>query len=246
MEKSVKITLIISAVILILALIGVFITLKFAPVTNTVTANGMASIKVAPDLVTVYFNIETNGTTASEAKDKNSEISNKFNAAIVKLGFDESIIQTQGYNIYPWQEWINGKMVDKGYKASNQLKIELSSEDISKAGDVIDAGVDAGALISYINFELSQEKQNEYKAQALKQAGEDARTKAEATAMGLGKTLGKLVSVSTSEFNYYPWSVYSNMGGIMATEVADAKRATSITPGNQEVSAQINTVWALK
>jgi uncharacterized protein YggE len=249
MKDSVKITLIICAVMVFLALIGVFIAFKFVPMTNTITANGMATIKVAPDLVSVYFNVETNGSTATIAKDKNSEITDKLTNAIVSLGFNKSIVQTQGYNIYPWQEWENDKMVDKGFKASHQIKIELKSDQMSKVGEVIDAGVNAGALISYINFELSTAKQNEYKALALKSAGEDAQIQAEATAAGVGKSLGRLVSVSTSNFNYYPWPLYNNRGGAVMAEAADAKIAVasvSITPSEQDVSASVSVVYALK
>lgn len=247
MKDSIKITLIISGVIVLLALIGVFIALKFMPVSNTITANGIAAIKVSPDLVSIYFNIETNGSTATIAKDENARITEKFTSALAAEGIAKEKIQTQSYNIYPWQEWENDRMSDKGYKASNQIKIELNSDEISKTGNIIDAGVNAGALISYINFELSTARQNEYKAQALKQAGEDAKIKAEATAAGVGKTLGKLVSVSAQDWQYYPWPIYNSRGGAVMAEAAAAKQATtSINPGEQEVSASVSVVYALR
>ena len=112
-------------------------------------------------------------------------------------------------------------------------------------GDTIDAGVNAGAGISYINFELSQDLQNRYKAEALKKATYDARVKAEGIASGLRKSLGKVVSVSSSEFKYYPWEVYRNAD--MAVGAEQAKQATtSIAPGEQEISGQVSVVFALK
>ena len=91
---------------------------------------------------------------------------------------------------------------------------------------------------------MSTAKQNEYKAQALKEASEDAKIKAEAIASGLGKTVGKLVSVSSNEFNYQPWPLYNSMAGSTA---ADAKVATTnIQPGQQDVSASVTVVYALR
>ena len=101
-------------------------------------------------------------------------------------------------------------------------------------------------MLSYINFELSTQKQNEYKAQALEMAGQDARTKAQAIASGLDKRLGKLVSVSTSDFSYQPWNIYSARADYSSGDVAEAKlAATNIQPGSQEVNARINVVYKI-
>ncbi|MCX8194401.1 MAG: hypothetical protein N3G19_03540, partial [Candidatus Pacearchaeota archaeon] len=69
MEKSVQITLIIVVAALILAGIGAYLVLQGKAPTNTVSVQGQALIKADPDLVTVYFRAETNGSTAQEAKD---------------------------------------------------------------------------------------------------------------------------------------------------------------------------------
>lgn len=247
LEKSVKITAIIAGTIIILALLGYFMFNSVIPASNTVSVNGNSVLKVSPDVVGIYFNIETAGKTATEAKDNNSEISDKLITSLVKLGFERKDIQTQNYNIYPDYQWINGQNVQKGFRAINSIRIELKSDKLSLIGDVIDSGVDAGAAISYINFELSNDKQNEYKSLALKQAGEDALVKATAIAEGLGKHVGKIVSVSTQDFRYSPWNLYtSNSGGAMADVAMAKEAATNIQPGDQEVSGNIVVVYQLR
>ncbi len=248
-NNSVKIAGIVAVAIIVLALLGYF-SLNGIMNANakTIDAQGYASIKVNPDLVTVYFNAETQGQTATEAKDANSEIVDKMVTSLLKLGIDREEIQTQGFNVYEDQVWENNKYVSKGYKASHQIKVVLNTSATSLIADVIDAGVDSGAMLSYINFELSTEKQNDYKAQALKLAGEDARTKANAIAEGLGMKVGSLVSVSTSDYNYQPWNLYSARAEISAgANAQDAKIATTnIVPGSQEVTANLNVVYKLK
>jgi hypothetical protein len=247
MESSVKITLIIAATIILLAFAGgyaIFNAMNAGE--NTVSVSGVSNIKATPDLVSVYFNAQTTGNTSKEANDKNSEMVDEIITALVKQGFERKDIQTEGFNIYEDIQWINNRQVSKGYIATHQLKIELATNEASKIGDVIDAGVDAGATLNYINFELSTDKQNEYKAQALKEASEDATIKAEAIASGLGKKVGKLVSISTSNFDYNPWPVYSNTGGVMMDEVAIAKEATTnIQPSEQDVNAQVSAVFKI-
>jgi len=249
-ESGVKIAIIISAAIIIVALIGAVGFYKLVnpySAGNTISVQGNSVIKVTPDIVTVYFNVETNGETAVEAKDANSEIVDDLITALVKQGFERADIQTQSLNIYEDIRWENGKEKSYGYKASHQIKVELSTNQADEIGEVIDAGVDAGALLQYINFELSNDKQNEYKAQALKEAGEDAKIKAESLAEGLDKKLGSLVSISSSDWGYRPWALYSNAGGDMLAEAASAKQATTdIQPGTQEVTGYVSVVYKLR
>jgi len=242
METSVKITLIIVATIFLLALIGAVIYFQLRP-GNTINVSGQSQLKAIPDLISVYFRVDTNASTAKEAKDKNAEIVDNMITALVKEGFERKDIVTENFNIYPEYDWKNGENEIIGYRASHSIKVQLSTQNTEKIGDVIDAGVDAGALISYINFELSVEKQNEYKALALKQATQDARIKAESIASGLNKKVGSIVSISDSSFDYYPWVLYEATG---AGDVAAAKQATTnIQPGEQEINARVSVVFKI-
>lgn len=248
-DNSVKITGIIAVTLVVVALIGFF---AFNSLTGTnaktIETDGMASIKVNPDVVSIYFNVETKGATAAEAKNANTLIVDDLTLALIKVGIESDEIQTLGFNVYEDQVWENNRYVSKGFKASHQIRVVLNTSETKLISDVIDAGVDAGAMLSYINFELSTEKQNEYKAQALKMAGEDAKTKAEAIAEGLDMKVGGIVSVSTSDFYYQPWNVYTARSSYSgASDVAEAKLATtSIQPGTQEVSANIRVVYKLR
>lgn len=246
MKTSVQLTLIIAAAVIAVVMVGIWAFFQIIPQTsNTVNVQGTSQIKAVPDLVTIYFSVQTNGSTAKEAKDKNSEIVDNAITNLVKQGFERKDITTENFNVYPDYSWENNKQELIGYKATHNIKVEMSTNRADKIGDAIDAGVDAGALISYINFELSIVKQNEYKALALKQASEDARIKAESVASGLGKTVGKLISVSVNDFGYYPWPLYRN--DAMAVGAAEAKSATTnIQPGQQDINANVQAVFSLK
>ncbi|MDO8528896.1 MAG: SIMPL domain-containing protein [Nanoarchaeota archaeon] len=248
MDKSVQKTLIVMAGIVAVLLIGILTYSNFSSA-NTVTGNGQATIKAVPDLIGVYFSVDTTGTTSADATSKNSDIVDKLVLNLMKQGIDRDRIQTTGFNVYPDYDYSNQNPVLKGYKATHSITVQLSTSDSGKIGDVIDAGVSAGAGISYINFELSQSKQNEYKAQALKAATEDAKIKATAITQGLGKTLGRLVSITDNSFNYYPWPLYQSrdMGVGGGVSGAEAKAATtSIVPGEQEVSASVTAVYKIR
>lgn len=239
MEKSIKITLIIA----VTALVLVLIYFNNTSASNTLTSNGDASISVVPDVVAVYLNVETTDKLSTVAKDKTADIVEKVKSSLMNQGFNSNDIETISYNIYPEYDWTNGKQDLIGYKATHQLRIKMSAEKSDKIGEIIDAGVNSGATISYVSFELSSEKQNQYKADAMKLASQDAKTKAEAVASGLNKKVGKLVSVSTNSFNYYPYKVYE--AGV-SSSAEDAKVATTnINPSSQDVSASVTAVFKI-
>jgi hypothetical protein len=248
MENSVKITLIIVSSVLVLALIGIYAFIQMGDYGNTVSANGQAVIDAVPDMVSVYFSIQTNGSSAGEAKDRNAEIADEVVTELVKLGLERKQIVTENFNVYPEYSWKEGKQELEGYKATHSIVVEMSSDELDDVGEVVDAGVDSGALISYINFELSHKLQNQYKTEALKIAAEDAKLKAESTALGLDRKLGSLVSVSSQSFEYYPWPIYRaemDLGAGMNAEQAKVA-ATNIQPGEQEIRASVSVVYKLR
>lgn len=242
MEKisnSVKITLIIVVGVLLLGLLS----FNFFRENTTLNVNGNSVVKAVPNLVVIYFNIETKASTSQEAKDNNAEIVNELTNNLVNLGFEKKNIVTENYNINENCEWKSSGKICNGYVATHSIKIEMPAES-DKAGQVIDAGVNAGATISYINFELSQEMQNQYKSQAINLAAQDAKIKAESLASGLGKEVGDLISVSVDNFYYSPWRLYES-AGVADSDVAK-ESVTNIQPGEREISASVNAVFKLK
>mgnify|MGYP001570109552 FL=1 len=243
LEKSVQITLIIVVAVLILASMTIGYVVSNS-ISNTINVNGQATSKIAPNLITIYFNIETSGKTSKEASDANSVSSELLTNNIEALGFSKDELKTQSFNIYPEYDYSVGQKLI-GYKASNSLKIELSIDKKDKVGEVVDAATNAGAGISYINFELTPKLQQTAKADAIKTASEDARIKAEALAQGFDKRSGRLVSVSLDQFNYNPWPIYTSAEMGIAGNADARKASTSINPSEQEVSAYVTAVYKL-
>lgn len=208
----------------------------------TVSAQGVSQLSVQPDEVSIYLTITTKNDSAATAKDMNSLISDKVIMELIKLGIERKDIQTETFSIYPNYEYDYGRNEQKGYVANQPITVKIESFD--KVGAIVDKSVDAGALVSYINFELSQEKQNEFKAQALSDASKDAERKAKATAAGLGKKLGRLVSVGSQDFNYVPIAYYARSG---AEDMAEVKKAAiNIVPKDLEVSATVSVSYKLR
>ena len=181
------------AVILIISivLIGGYLWYNAGPV---VSSQGYSSLKMPADEVSIYLSIQAINKTAEDAKNQYNSISDKVIGTLNSLGYNKSKLELSNYNIYPNYDWSNGAQKITGYTAISMIIIKIDNFD--KVAEIIDKTIDAGALISTINFELSTKKQNEYKSQVLKEASQDSRIKADSIAAGLGKKVGRLVSVA--------------------------------------------------
>lgn len=233
-------TILIGLVIAIIVIAGfIYVSTTSA----TVSAQGNSNLKATPDKVSINLVIEARNKTAQGAKDMHDKILDNTVLQLLRIGLDRKDIKTVNFNIYPEYNWENGKNEQIGYIARQDIIIETKNFDL--VASIIDSAIDSGALVSYINFELSEEKQSDYKAQALEEASKDARKKAEATASGLDKKLGKLVSVQSEEFNYIPYRYFE--AATAEGSAAQAKQAAiNLAPRDLDVTASVRVEYKIR
>lgn len=237
MDKSVQIT-----GIVVIGIIIMVLAVNSGGSQNTISVTGVSTVEAFPDLVGIYFSVDTQGATSNEASDRNSDIVNTLINSLIAKGFEREDIKTQSFNVYPEYNYQTNTI--KGYRAIHSLKVELPADASERIGDIIDSGIDSGAGISYVNFELSSESQSTYKTEAMKLAAQDATAKAEGVAEGLDKNLGSLVSVTINDYGYVPWLAYDASTASGAAEVREA--AVSIVPSEQQISASVTAVFKIR
>ena len=226
----------------LILIIAIFVAIFLYKEKNaiTVTTNGFAQLNANPDKVVVYIQAQTIDKTAQDATSKNARVVDDLTLALLRLGFTKEEIQTEQFSIYPNYDWQSGNQDITGYTATQNIKVETS--DFGKVGKIVDSAVSAGALINYINFELSVENQNKYKAQLLEQATLDGMTKADSIARGLGKSVRGVVSVSTNDYGYYPVPIYrSDSGKGLEESVASA----TINPSQLDLNAAVTVTFKI-
>jgi len=240
-HDAIIITSIIAGVILIIALVA--ISTFGNPGNDKMTVQGTSTIKVMPNIVSVHFKIFTKGITSSEASGANTKIYNKFENALINQGFSKKDMETENFNVRPNFYYENGKQKIDGFIASHLIRIQIPSNETSTISLVVDDGINAGAGINYINFELSPELQTKYKVVALEEASKDAKIKANAVAKGFGKSIGKLLEVKVDNYNYHPWMLYQASNSANGAEARNA--VASINPTNKDVTAIISATYKI-
>jgi uncharacterized protein len=242
MDNKIWIGIVIAAILAV----GAYLVFNAGPV---VSAQGVASVKAVPDQVSVNVNIETRNLTAQLAQESNKEISEQLLVELVKLGYDRNELKFVNYYVNPEYDYSSDyrQQKIKGYVVSQQLVV--STKDVNKVPSIVDSVIKSGALVSYINFEVSDVKQAEYKNQALEQASKDAMTKAQSIASGQGKQLGRLVSITNQDYNYPgPLNYYTRDSAAPMSEAnaGAMKAATNLAPSEQEITASISAQYKLR
>lgn len=224
----------------LLALVGCQTKVVTSPsgVLNTATAQGEGKAVAAPDQAEMYFGATVTGTDAKKTLDAATKASNAVIDALKKAGIAEEDLQTTGVNLYPQQDYREGKAPTiTGYQASIQVRATI--KDIAKVGDIINAASDAGATdIGGPNFTLSED--SEARDEAIKKAVDDARKRAKVMAEAAGKTLGDVISVSETGVSVP--IIY----GDRSVKAAEDAETAQIEPGTLDITANVTVVFELK
>ena len=180
------------------------------------------------------FGVATTSSNAKTALDDAAKIAEQIAAAVKKQGIADEDIQTRDVSVYPQSTDQNGKQVITGYQAS--LSVQVKVRDIAKLGEVISAANAAGANAgSGPSFTIADPAS--VRAKALDEAVADARKSAEAMAKAAGKSVGEVLSISSSDAGSVVGPMYDTAG---------AAKSVSIEPGQLDITATVVVVFELK
>ncbi|RLG33966.1 hypothetical protein DRN80_03950 [Methanosarcinales archaeon] len=164
---------------------------------STISVSGTGIIKTEPNQAKVYLGVETQSRNVTEALEENSLKMQSIIKAIKKLGISKDSIETTYFSVYPIRDYEKSGEDIIGYRASNEITVEL--HDLDKIGAVIEEAMNAGAnKVRRIEFGLTEDKKREVKNEALKEACKDARTKADTIASGLGLKITRIATARES------------------------------------------------
>jgi hypothetical protein len=203
--------------------------------------NGDAKLSADPEKVEVSLGAETTASTAKESQQDNAVLMQDIRNSLKSIGIASKDIKTTQYSLDVVQHWDEKteKYIITGYRTTHIIKIE--STDINKAGDIIDKAVQSGAnKVNNVVFSLTDEKIKELRLEALKDAGVNAKEKADAIASSLGITIKRVYQASEGYVYYQTYNVPKTY------EIATGGAApTEISPGQIEISASISVSYEL-
>jgi uncharacterized protein YggE len=210
-----------------------------APMTPQVSAQGTSEVRVAPDRAIAQFGVQFQAADARTAQGRVNEAMQRVIQALRGLNIPANRISTERIELFPVYEPVRPADPDRpprlaGYRAANHVRVEL--DNLARLGPVIDAAVGAGAnAIEGVQFTIADDAP--YRVRALRQASDEARTKARAIAEALGVGLGTLLEASEG-------GVEVNPPRPLLFEKA-AMADTPVQPGEISIRATVQVRYAI-
>lgn len=208
----------------------------------TLSANGVGTVYVVPDIAVVTLGVTTRAATAGDALAANSTDLAKAIDAIKAAGVAEPDIGTAGFSVFPVFEQTDPNSTAPqteppkivGYQVTNEVRVTI--RDIASSGTILDAVVKAGAnQVTGISFDSSDRKTPS--DAALADAVADATRQAGIMADAAGVKLVRIVSINGSSGGMVPMFARADM---MA-----ASAPVPVMPGQREVNANANVTWEI-
>jgi uncharacterized protein len=205
-----------------------------------VVTTGEGVVKLAPDRLWVSIAAESRAKFPKEAQRANADAMKAVLDRLKTLGLPDDAIRTSGYDLQPEFDYANGKQSLRGYVARNSVEVRV--DDLTRAGDVLDAAVGSGATnVSGVRFDLKDRTAAE--REALRNAVADARRRADSAAAGAGMSVDRVVRIEEHR------TMTPEPRPMMMTRqsmVADAAGAPPIVPGEIEVRVSVTLTSSIK
>ena len=212
---------------------------------NILSDAGTATTKVKPDKVTMILGVETTNQSAKAALSTNSATMNKVLNVLLSAGVKQNETSTSAFSISPNYNYSQGRNIITGFTVTNTIQIESSK--INDTARWIDTAISSGGAtsVSSIDFTLSDKKLQEIKNGLIKQAIDNARSKADIAASALGLKVLGIKSMYLNEFEQPPTPPQPFLQKQSLATPAGAN-GTPIISGQQDVSVSVSTDWLMK
>jgi uncharacterized protein len=207
---------------------------------ESITVTGSGKSTVAPDRFTFTLGVQTIAPTVDEAVNENNKKVAAAIAALKKAGAADKDIQTSQFNIWPQQDYQEGRLPRiLGYQVSNNITVR--STKIADAGRLLGIALNNGVNTSSgINFEVSNPLTG--REQGLRGAVDDARAKATLIAQAAGRTLGRAIVISEGTQVAPPSMPMYARAASMEAKVSDVP----VESGSQELSYTVTITYELR
>lgn len=202
--------------------------------TISVAASGQAA--ASPDQAILQVAVVARADDADVVRESLAEDASQMREALAEAGLEDDQIRTVTYRIDQEYNREEGERVPTGFQGVHAFEITVSN--ITQAGSIIDVAVSNGAdRVERVELTLSEERRREVRAEALRDAMENARANADVIAESANLTVSGVTSASTADFDFSPVRTER----LEAEDAAQA--ATDIESGPVTVTAQVDVTY---
>jgi uncharacterized protein len=205
---------------------------------NTITVTSTASVGSEPDEAVVTLGVTTQDPDSATALGRNGDTVDAVVAAVKAAGVAKEDVRTTRIDLN--RRTIHRRTPQEATVYVADSALEITVRDMDTVGDVIQAGVGAGATsVRGVRFGVSD--QGTARTDALDAAVRGARTKADAMAAAAGTAVTGVVTIDeqgTSQPGY-------RYAADTAYPAAQALSATVVPPDTIQTQVTVIVTWAI-
>src|SRR5215831_2609694 len=207
------------------------------PQPPVIVVTGTSEVLAVPDEAIVRLGIVRQAPVAQTAQEQANTVAQEILSAITKAGVPSKDIQTARLVLSPVYNQRGPEQKIVSYNATNTVSVRL--DNLAIVGNVIDAGLKAGAnQLEGVQFRLKNELPA--REQALKEAVQEARGKAQAMADALRVNLVEVLEASEGGVSVVP-----RMQSFAVAGAAPAQASTPVSPGEIEIRANVTVRYRI-
>lgn len=200
---------------------------------QTLTVNGAGVQRIPTTLSSISLGVEIRGKTATEVQKEIAESSSKLVNFLRSRRVDN--LETTGIRLQPNYNYSEGNRELIGYVGINNLSFTVASE---KAGKLLDEAIKAGAnRINSLSFIANSKAIKAAEKQALIEAVNDAKTKAETVLNALNLNSKEIINIQVN-----PTSLPQPLS-LQGEQFSRSAINTPALGGEQEVKASVTLVF---
>jgi uncharacterized protein YggE len=197
------------------------------PSPPVLVVTGNSAVLATPDQALVRLGIVRQAAVAQMAQEQANSVALEVLSAITKAGVAQKDIQTSRLTLSPVYNLRTGDQKIVSYNAAYSVSIRL--DNLSLVGSVIDAGLKAGAnQLDGVQFVLRNDRPS--REQAIKEAVQEARGKAQAMADALRVNLAEVIEATEGGVSVQPR---------MLAQSVPVGTAPPVSPGEIEIRANV-------
>lgn len=214
---------------------------------NSISVMGEGKTMVKPDMLVINLSVSELADTTEKAQAQSNEKVVKVRDLLSGLNIAESNLKTTSVNVspeYDRSEPSGRKLL--GYRSRHSMTVTLTGDNFGEIGGQIITDI---SKIGWVNVDgtfFDLKDKNSALSGAREIALQDARAKAEQLAKASGARLGKVVTITDNTYYSIPWPIYyakaEGMGGV----AMDSAASNSLSPGETEVTVNVNVVYKIK
>lgn len=216
----------------------------------TITVEGEATVQTPPDQVTVQFSVENRADDMADAREHVDSVMADVFRVVSRMGAAKDDIQTDQFYIYPSN--------DKRSRFRFRITMSVTLYELDRVsefiGYLLDNGVDN---VRRVTFDLKYPEAA--RMEALSQATQNARAKAEQVAAALGLKLGQCLFVNRPEVPgevYVRWAapdkrtrpdqtVDNLLQEVSGVSAGRGGTVELVAPGLIDVTSSVEITWEL-